>query len=166
MHYLEVLFIILFRIGVYMFKKILILIIVLLIISITGYLFFTKVYMSDKNLLNRYLDSKGYSCIGNICTLQKKTVKYVFDIKDQEMYVGNDEYNLNVGKDYPILKVKNGNRRCSYQKDNYRRGDLITKDFSYDKECKEYIDDINKYIEEYMCIISESNVKTDSDMVK
>ena len=147
-------------------KNIIIVVLVLIVIFATGYVFFTKIYMSDKNLLNRYLVSKGYSCIEDTCTLKKKNVKYMFDVKEQEMYISNDEYNLNIGEEYPILKVKNGNRKCSYYIDDYTRGDIITDEFNYDKECKEYIKDINKYIEEYMNIIVESNVKYTSDVVK
>ncbi len=147
-------------------KKVVILIMVLSIVLLFGYLYYSKIYMSDKNLLNRYLDSMGYTCIEDMCTLRKKNVKYSMNIKEQELYISTDEYNLSIGKEYPILKLKNGNKKCIYQIDDYKRGDLVTEEFSYDKDCKNYIDAVNDYIKEYMRIIVESNVKYMSDLVK
>ena len=140
-------------------KNIIIVILVLFVVFITGYIFFTKVYMSDKNKLSRYLVSKDYICIEETCTLKKKNVKYMMDLNKRELYISNEIYNLSIGSEYPILRMKNGNKKCSYYIDDYKRGDLITNKFSYDKDCKQYIDDINDYIEEYMVIITESNVK-------
>ena len=149
-----------------MIKKLIILISILLVVFLTGYVFFIKVYMSDKNLLSRYLISEGYSCIEDTCTMKKKNVKYMMDINEQELYISNDEYNLNIGKEYPILKIKNGNKRCSYYIDNYKRGNNVSEDYNYDKGCEEYIEEVNKYIKEYMRIITESNVKYTPDIIK
>ena len=147
-------------------NKIIILIFVLAVLLLFGSIFYSYIYMSDRNLLNRYLISKGYTCIEETCTMKKKNVKYMFDLSEQEFYISNDEYNLNVGREYPILKVKNGNRKCTYQIDNYKRGDLITEEFSYDNRCKEYIEEINKYIKEYINILVEANVKYTPEEVK
>ena len=138
------------RIGVNMKKKIIGLIFILAVIITSGYIFFSKVYMNDKNVLNRYLVSKGYSCIENICSLKKKSVKYTMNIKDKELYISNDDYTLNVGNSYPVLKLKNGNKKCSYHIDNYKRGDKVTDDFTYDKSCEKLLDEVNKYINERM----------------
>ena len=118
-------------------NKIIILIFVLAVLLLFGSIFYSNIYMSDKNLLNRYLISKGYTCIEETCTMKKKN-----------------------------LKVKNGNKKCTYQIDNYKKGDLITEEFSYDNRCKEYVEEINKYIKEYINILVEANVKYTPEEVK
>ena len=140
-------------------KKIIGLVLVLIIIFLFLYFYFTKIYMNDKNLLNRYLNSKGYSCIEDTCTLKKDNTKYVMDVKTKEFYVSNNKYNLSIGDGYPSLKIKSGNKKCVYQMNDYKVGDLITEEFSYDKGCETYIKEVNKYIKDYMTILVEADVK-------
>ena len=42
--------------------------------------------------------------------------------------------------------------------DNYKRGDKIEWDLSYDNECKDYLEDINKFIDEYNKILKDNNM--------
>ncbi len=141
-----------------MLKRVIIIVFVLFIIFIMGYFYYTKVYMSDANILNRYLNSKGYSCIEEICSLEKDKVKYNMNINSKDFYVSNDKYNLSIGSNVPNLKLKSGNKKCIYQVEDYKIGDFITKDYSYDKECEQFIEEINNYIKEYGNILVESNV--------
>ena len=70
---------------------------------------------------------------------------------EDKIYAKLAEYQLN-GK--PI----GGNKKCIYQVEDYKIGDFITKDYSYDKECEQFIEEINNYIKEYGNILVESNV--------
>ena len=80
------------------------------------------------------------------------------NINNKDFYVSNDKYNLSIGSNVPNLKLKSGNKKCIYQVEDYKIGDFITKDYSYDKECEQFIEEINNYIKEYGNILVESNV--------
>ena len=137
-------------------KNIILIICVLLIIISFGVIYFFKIYNSDKNVMERYLESNGYTCVGNTCTKKNKDSKYNYDIKTNDLYVSKDKYVLVIGDNYPVIKFKSSSRVCNYEIDNYRVGDHVNSKFSYDKECEEYINDINVYIDEYKNIVKNS----------
>lgn len=137
-----------------MSKKIIMIIVVLLVIVTVGSIYYFKIYMNEKNILERYLEEHKYSCVGNNCTKKEKDVKYSFDLKNRDLYISKDKYSVAVGTKSPILRFKNSNKLCNYEIDNYEVGDLIDDNFTYDKDCEEYIEDINVYIEEYKTIVN------------
>ena len=135
-------------------KNIFLIILVLIIIVSFGCIYYFKIYMSDRNVLERYLESKGYSCIGNNCTKKDKDIKYNYDLKSKDLYISKDKYVLVIGNNSPVIKFKSNSKICNYDIDDYKAGDYVTEEYSYDKECEEYIDDINVYIEEYKSIVN------------
>ncbi len=137
-------------------KYILIPILILIVIISFGSLYYFKIYMSERNILNRYLESKSYSCIENICTKKNKDDKYTFDTKDKTMYISNNKYILTIGDNNPSLKLKNGKETCNYElNDNEKH---ITLDISLDNKCKQYVEEINKYIDVYNKILKDNNI--------
>lgn len=139
-------------------KNVILSILILIIIISIGAIYYFKIYMSDRNVLSRYLQEHDYACVQNTCTKKNKEHKYSFDIKDKELYISNNKYRLTIGESSPVLLFKNGNKQCSFDIDNYKRGDKIDWNLSYDTECKEYIDEINQFIEEYNKILKDNNM--------
>ena len=141
-----------------MTKKIILSVLVLIIIISIGAMYYLKIYMSDRNVLSRYLQEHEYACVQNTCTKKNKENKYSFDIKSKELYISNNKYRLTIGESSPVLSFKNGNKQCAFNIDNYKRGDKIEWDLSYDNECKDYLEDINKFIDEYNKILKDNNM--------
>ena len=137
-------------------KKITILVSVLVFILVLGTIYYYKIYMSDRNIMLRYLEGKKYTCVGDNCTNNDKKVKYNYDLKTDDLYISKDKYVLVIGKNYPVLKFKNGNKVCNYEIDDYKIGDHITENYSYEKSCQEYIEEINMYIDEYKMIVNDN----------
>ncbi len=136
-------------------KKIVMLVIVLLLIVSIGAIYYFKIYMGDKNTTEMYLEKNNYSCVGNNCTKKEKDVKYNYDVKTKDLYISKDKYVLVVGSNYPVLKFKSGNEVCNYEIDDYKVGDYVTDEYSYDKDCQEFIEEINMYIDEYKKIVND-----------
>ena len=139
-------------------KNIILSIFILIIIISIGLLYYLKIYMNDRNVLSRYLQEHEYACVQKTCTKKNKEYKYNFDLKDKELYISNNKYRLTIGENAPVLSFKNGNKQCIYNVDNYKRGDKIKWNLSYDYDCKEYIEEINKFIDEYNKILKDNNM--------
>ena len=84
-------------------RNIILSILILIIVISIGAIYYIKVYMSDRNVLSRYLQEHGYACVQNTCTKKNKEHKYSFDIKDKELFISNSKYRLTIGENYPIL---------------------------------------------------------------
>ena len=139
-------------------KGIIIFILVICILVSIGSIYYFKIILSDNNKLKRYLEKSGYACIENNCSKKDNSIKFNFNTKEQVLYVSNNEYILTISSNYPTLKIKNGKKICNYEVDNYKVGELIEWNMNYDKECKEYLTDVNKYIKEYNKILKDNNL--------
>ena len=137
-------------------RKIIILVLVILLIILAGVFYYFKIYMSDRNVMERYLASNGYNCVGNNCTKKEKSIKYNYDLKTKDLYVSTNKYAIAIGYKYPILRFKSGGKVCNYEIDDYKVGDHITKDFTYESDCQDYIEEINMYIDVYKKIVNDN----------
>ena len=107
-------------------------------------------------------------CLYNLIKIDEKFCRKISElnlrkksfssIENAIIQINIDKYNLSIGSNVPNLKLKSGNKKCIYQVEDYKIGDFITKDYSYDKECEQFIEEINNYIKEYGNILVESNV--------
>lgn len=132
-----------------------IILVVLLILGIALYVF---VITSPSNKLKKYLEEIEYTCNDKTCTKEIDTIQYTINYKDISMYIENTEYRLTISESTPSLEVKNTEIVCTYTKGNYTRFTMIDDTFIYDKKCEDYIEDINKYIEEYKAIVKQSGI--------
>ena len=117
-------------------RKIIILVLVILLIILAGVFYYFKIYMSDRNVMERYLASNGYNCVGNNCTKKEKSIKYNYDLKTKDLYVSTNKYAIAIGYKYPILRFKSGGKVCNYEIDDYHGFTFIKYDTLTDGECE------------------------------
>lgn len=132
--------------------------IILVILSSSGFTVWYKEYNKPSNKLKRYLISNNYECGKSTCHKEVDNVTYTVSYKKDSYQVLNETYTLNISKKTPYIVIKGKTETCSYEKEDYESLRLIDDTFIYDKDCEKYIEDINKSIKDYKDILDKSKV--------
>ena len=130
------------------------LIILGIMITIIIILFFIT-YFNSPNRLKRYLLKEKYECATHTCTKQDSVTSYVFNYKNGNLTVTNDEYTFTINDTSYTYTKKSNNLTCTY--DN--NGDIVREEHNNPQECSRYHDAMNNVINYYNLTIQGSKFK-------
>lgn len=143
-------------------KSILIIIVIVIILmSGSGIGIWFKEYNEPVNRLKRYLVNNKYDCGNSTCRKEKDNITYTISFKNDSYQVSNDVYTLNISRKTPYIVLKGSTKTCAYEKEDYEPLELIDDEFTYNKDCARYIDDINESIKKYHSILNNAKVDID-----
>lgn len=128
---------------------------ILLVIAIALFVF---IFSNPSNRLKKYLIKENYICNSETCSKKINDDNYIINYKNGYFYVENDTYRLTLSNTTPSLEVKNSEYICTYTNSNYLVFTHIDSTFMYNKQCEKYINDINKNIDFYQRIFTDSEV--------
>ncbi len=138
-------------------KKILIAIVVLILISLFGTLFFF-IYNKDSNKLRRYLMENNYNCNSTICSKAVKDTQYYMNFKTGYYKIENNTV-ITFEKEHLTLTNINNTVNCVYEasKDDVNKTVITPRDEeSY--ECRDNLDIISQEYENYQDIFVKAKV--------
>lgn len=141
-------------------KKIILPIIVIILIVVL--VFFITSLLNPSNKAKRYLENNGYVCNKQTCTKDFNNNIYTFNYKALTYNVDTDSYYVNIGKENPILTLKDDEYVCYFTKDEYKVFAEVDNTFIYNKNCEKHVENVNKHIKEYKKIITEANINVNS----
>lgn len=132
--------------------------IILVLTIIIAIAFYVFAYSNPSNKVKRYLDNIGYTCNKKTCVYEENNIINTYNYKNHTLLIETNEYRLTIGKQTPILEVKNNEQICSYIKTDYKLFTKVDTSFMYDRNCEKYLEEINNSIALYEKIITSSNV--------
>lgn len=135
---------------------------ILIIVAIIIIIIFISTLLNPSNKAKKYLEKNGYICNKQTCTKDSNNIIYTFNYDSLTYYVDTNDYYVNIGKETPILTLKNDEYVCSFTKDNYEIFTLVDDSFIYNKNCEKYVENVNKHIKEYKKIITSANINVNS----
>lgn len=134
----------------------------IILIAVISIIVFIATLVNPSNKAKKYLESNGYICNKQTCTKDSNNNIYTFNYETLTYYVDTNDYYVNIGKEAPILTLKNDEYVCSFTKDSYKIFTLVDDTFIYNKNCEKYVENVNKHIKEYKKIITFSNINVNS----
>ena len=141
-------------------KKLFIPIVVLIVIVLAVISIATLLNPSNK--AKKYLENNGYICNKQTCTKDANNNIYTFNYETLSYYVDTYEYYVNIGKENPVLTLKNDEYVCYFTKDSYEIFTLVDDTFIYNKNCEKYVENVNNHIKEYKEIITSAKINVNS----
>lgn len=129
---------------------------IILILTIAYYVF---VYSSSSNKLKRTLLENEYSCNKQVCTKEQNNTHYSIDYKNIIFSVDTNNYHMTVNTNTtPSLEIKSKEYVCTFTKIDYSSLQHIDNTFLYDRQCENYIEEINKRTDEFKSLLDESKI--------
>ena len=129
------------------------------LIILLACLYYFLIYRKPSNILKRYLIKEDFTCEKSICSKEIDKINYDVNYKKGTINATYSKYILSTESDNVKLLIKGTNKSCIYTNNDNVIGKEIDNSFTYNTECKEYIEDANKILEIYNEILESSKVK-------
>lgn len=134
----------------------------IILVTIIILIVFISSLVNPSNKAKKYLEKNGYTCNKQTCTKDTNNNIYTFNYETLTYYVDTTNYYVNIGKETPILTLKDDEYLCDFTKNDYKIFTLVDDTFIYNKNCEKYVENVNNHIKEYKKIITEAKISVNS----
>jgi len=134
----------------------------IILIALIILIVFISSLVNPSNKAKKYLEANGYICNKQTCTKDINNNIYTFNYETLTYYIDTETYNVNVGKENPMLTLKYDEYVCYFTKDNYKIFTEVDNTFIYNQNCEKYVENVNNHIKEYKKIITEAGINVNS----